>query len=404
MSVFDNIRKLLDKVSTRVELSKDEQDYLLSHKSIKKADLVVDGETYPAWRIIQNNALGPGKGGIRFHPDVSEDEVMSLSFWMSIKNSLVGLPYGGAKGGVKVNPKSLSQKQIEELSREYVRKFHESLGQDKDIPAPDVYTNSQIMAWMLDEFEEIKGHHEPGMITGKPMELGGCAIREDATSRGGLIVLEEFLKRRGKKPHELRIAIQGFGNAGKNIAKMLHDKGYRVLAVSDSKGAICSESLDIEAVIEHKDKTGSVVGFTDAIDDILTQDVDVLVLAALENQITKDNASDIKASYILELANGPITFEADEALTSKGIIVIPDILANAGGVVASYCEWSQSKIGHILSAEAMYEVLHSRMVNAFHSVYEGFQEQKDDGVSMRIAAYAIAIKRILRAARLRGEV
>lgn len=410
MTVFENIKKELEKISSYLGLSDNEKDYLLKPKSIKKVELTLNKNKYLAWRIIHNDVLGPGKGGIRFHPDVSEDEVRSLSFWMSIKTALMELPLGGAKGGIKVNPKELSNKELEKLSREYIKHLHEYIGQDKDIPAPDVYTNSQIMAWMLDEFEKINKRHEPGMITGKPLELGGCQIRADATSKGGLIILEEFLKRFNKKPNELKIAIQGFGNAGMNIAKMLHDKGYNIIALSDSKGAIIFNKIfDIEKVIKHKQTTGNVLGFPDTKKitnkEILELDTDILILAALENQITDKNADKIKARYILELANGPITFEADEILTKKKIIVIPDILANAGGVVASYCEWSQNKSGNIHPKEDMEKVLHNHMTNAFHNVYKIYQEKKnkDSKFNIRTAAYLIAIKRILNAAKLRGE-
>lgn len=410
MSIFENIKKELEKISKYINLSKKEMDYLLSHKSIQKADLSVNGSKYPAWRILHNNVLGPGKGGIRFHPDVSEDEVKALSFWMSIKNSLLNLPYGGAKGGVKVNPQNLSKKELEEISRKYIKAFCDFLGQDKDIPAPDVYTNSQIMAWMLDEFEKLKDRHEPGMITGKPIELGGCQIRNDATSKGGVIALELFLERFKEDSKKQKISIQGFGNAGMNVAKMLHGKGYNISAVSDSRGAIKSDKLDIEALIEYKKETGSVADFNGVEniknEEILETETDILILAALEDQITKKNANNIKAKYILELANGPITFNADEILIKKGIIVIPDIFANAGGVVASYCEWMQNKTGHLNSEETMSEILERKMTESFHSIYELYQEEKnkDSYFNLRTAAYILAIKKILSAAKARGKV
>ncbi len=234
--VFESIQKSLEKVSKFMNLNEKEKNLLLNHENIRRAVLEVDKKKYNAWRIIHNNALGPGKGGIRFHPDVSEDEVKALSFWMSLKTSLLGLPYGGAKGGVKVDVKNMNEKDIEKISREYIRAFHESLGENKDVPAPDVYTNSKIMAWMLDEFEKIKGKHEPAMITGKPVELGGIAMRGDATSKGGLIVLKEFLKKMGNK--NLKIVIQGFGNAGSYIALMLYEEGFKIIGASDSKGGI----------------------------------------------------------------------------------------------------------------------------------------------------------------------
>ncbi|HDI02709.1 MAG TPA: Glu/Leu/Phe/Val dehydrogenase, partial [Candidatus Aenigmarchaeota archaeon] len=245
--VFENVFKTLKKVSKVMKLSEVEMKVLTSFKRIKKEEIVVGGEVYEAWRIVHNDALGPGKGGIRFHPNVSEDEVKSLAFWMSIKNSLAGLPYGGAKGGVKLNPKILTREEIEKISREYIRKFYEVLGEDKDIPAPDVNTNSEIMGWMLDEYEKIKGKHEPAMITGKPLSLGGCKFRQTSTSKGGYIIFKEMLEREEKK--DVTIAVQGFGNAGYNFAKFAFNDGFKVVAVSDSKGGIYDpEGLNIDEV------------------------------------------------------------------------------------------------------------------------------------------------------------
>ncbi len=411
MGIFENIQKELEKTSEFIQMSEEEKTYLLKHKSVQKTEIDLNGKKYPAWRIIHNDVLGPGKGGIRFHPNVSEDEVMSLSFWMSIKNSLAGLPYGGAKGGIKVNPKELSKKELENLSREYIKYFHTFLGQDKDIPAPDVYTTPQIMAWMLDEFEKIEGRHEPGMITGKPIEIGGCKIRGDATSKGGVIILEKFLEKINKKPDELKISIQGFGNVGLNVAKMLHNKEYNIIAISDSKGGIISEKgIDIEAAIKYKKEFRKVLGFVGTKDitneEILESDADILILAALENQITEKNVDKIKAKYILELANGPITFEADETLTKNGVIVLPDILSNSGGVIASYCEWCQNKTGQIHSKEEMEKILNTHMIDAFNNVYELYMEKKGDNpnFNIRTSAYSIAIKKILSAAKLRGRI
>ncbi len=411
MAIFENIKKELKKVSKFMELTENEIDYLLRHKSIQKSEIELADKKYPAWRIIHNNVLGPGKGGIRFHPDVSEDEVKSLSFWMSLKNSLIEIPYGGAKGGIKINPRELGKKEIEIISREYVKAFHEFIGENRDIPAPDVNTDSWVMGIMLDEYEKIKGYHEPGVITGKPIELGGCALRKDSTSKGGKIILKEFLNKIRKKPEEIIIAIQGFGNVGMNVAKMLHDDNFKVVAVSDVKGGIYSkEGLDIEKVIHHNNKTGSVVQFKDSESitnsELLALGVDVLIPAAMENQITKKNVLNIKAKYILELANGPITFDADEILTKKGVIVIPDILANAGGVVVSYCEWCQNKAGHIHPKDEMNCVLNNKMINTFYNIYELYQEGKNKNpeFSMRTAAYIIAIKRIIAAAKARGEI
>jgi len=407
MSIFDNIKRNLEKVSDYLSLTNAEKELLLSHKRITKATLNINGKVYEAWRIIHNDALGPAKGGIRFHPNVCEDEVKSLSFWMSLKTSLAGLPYGGAKGGVKINPKELSEEELEKVSRAYIRAFHEFIGEDKDIPAPDVYTNPKIMGWMLDEFEKIKGRHEPGMITGKPLELGGCVLRGDATSKGGKIILDLFLEEEGKSPEKTNVVIQGFGNAGMNIAKMLHDAGYNVIAVSDSKGGIIDKTgLDIEKVIKTKKETGSVTQYPKAEKisnkELLELETDVLILAALENQITRENAENVKAEVILELANGPVTSEADDILHERGIVVIPDILANAGGVIVSYCEWCQNKTGHIFSKDYMEKILEEKLTQAFRKTYDLYKEQKR--FSMRNAAYAIAIRRILDAEKARGNL
>ena len=404
---FENIIERIENISKLVGIGEKEITILLNFKRITKKELELGGKKYRGFRILHNDSLGPGKGGIRFHPDVSEDEVKSLAFWMSLKNSLVGLPFGGAKGGVSVNPKELTKKEIEKLSRSYIRAFHDILGQDKDIPAPDVYTNSEIMGWMLDEFEKIKGWHEPGMITGKPIELGGCGFRKEATSKGGFIILKEFLKKidKEKDKSKLKIAIQGFGNVGWNIARMLYEKGFKIAAVSDSQGGIFSEEgLDIPEVKKEKEKSGSVVNYKGTKitnKEVLELGADILILAALENQITKENAKNIKAKYILELANGPVTLEADEILHKNRIIVIPDILANAGGVVASYFEWAQNKAGNIFEDCFLEKRFEDIMVGSFNNVYEFSNEKK---ISMRTAGYIIAIKRILEAEKARGNI
>jgi len=407
MDVYDNIKKSLEKVSIFMNLKQEEIDLLLKHKWINHDIIELKGKKFDCWRIVHSNALGPGKGGIRYHENVSLDEVKSLSFWMSLKNSLAGLPYGGGKGGIRFNPKEYSEEELEKISREYIRKFHNYIGQDIDIPAPDVYTNSQIMGWMLDEFEKIKGHHEPGMITGKPIELGGIKIRGDATSKGGLIVLKKFLLQKNIDEKTIRVAIQGFGNAGNNIAKMLCDDGVKVIAVSDSKGGIIEPNgLDIIKIKKLKDEGKSVQDYNAkkiTNEELLELDVDVLVLAALENQITSENCEKIKCKYILELANGPVSADADSILSRRGIIVIPDILANAGGVVVSYFEWCQNKVGNLFEEEFLLRKLEEIMSNSFNKVYELWLENKDK-LDMRQAAYVIAIKRILEAERARGNL
>lgn len=407
--VFHEIEKRIEKVSKLMDLKEKEKDVLMQFASIQKADLNVNGKKYYAFRIIHSNALGPGKGGIRFHPNVNEDEVKSLAFWMSLKNSLVGLPYGGAKGGVRVNPKELNEQEIEELSREFVRAFYKTMGQDKDIPAPDVYTNSKIMGYMLDEFETLINKKEPGFITGKPLSLGGCVLRNDATSKGGFIVLNQLIKKSKLDRDKIKVVIQGFGNAGSYIAKMLFDNNIKVIGVSDSKGGIYNEKgLNIEEVMKIKKETRNVVNYADKSEaekitnkELLKLDTDILILAALENQITKENADNIKAKYILELANGPTTAEADIILNENNVLVVPDILANAGGVTVSYFEWVQNRTGHIFDIDYFEEKLNRIMTNAFNKVFDLANKKE---ISLREAAYILAIQRILEAEKARGHI
>lgn len=400
--VFETIEKRIETIEKILGLSNEEREKLLSFYSIKHKTLQVSGRTYDAWRIQHSNALGPGKGGIRYHPNVCEDEVKSLAFWMSIKNSLLGLPYGGGKGGIQVNPKELNEKELEELSRAYIRAFHDVIGQDIDIPAPDMNTNGKIMAWMLDEFEKIKGRHEPGAITGKPVELGGLVIREPATADGCAIVFDAYLQKTGQRLKT--IAVQGFGNTGMHFARVLYAKEYKIVAVSDSKGGVYDEKgIDITHLIQikkEKDRVGEYGGKKITNEELLMLDVDLLVLAALENQITGDNVSKIRAKTIIELANGPITPEADEALYNRGTTVIPDSLANAGGVVTSYFEWCNNRAGNIFDEEFFSARLKKMMTEAFNQVYKEAQKHKTD---LRTAAYLIGIERILAAEKARGK-
>ncbi|RLF60745.1 MAG: glutamate dehydrogenase, partial [Thermoplasmata archaeon] len=320
-----------------------------------------------------------------------------------MKNSLAGLPYGGAKGGVRINPKNMTKEDLEKVSREYIRAFHEVVGENKDVPAPDVYTNSETMGWMLDEYEKIKGGHEPGMITGKPLALQGCKFRATSTSKGGYIIFKELLSKMDKK--DVTIAVQGFGNAGYNFAKMAYDDGFKVVAVSDSKGGIFDPNgLNITEVKKVKDDTRSVVNYDAkklSNEEIIEMEVDFLVLAALENQVTSENVEKVKASHIIELANGPISSEADDMLFKKGILVVPDTLANSGGVIGSYFEWVQNKTGNIFEESYLEERLEKLMAKNFHKVYD---LHKEKNIDMRTAAYIIAIRRILDAERARGKL
>lgn len=408
MSTFDGIKKRVSEIAKIAGFSKEEVNLLLKHKQVNKTVLKVNGAEMQAWRIIHNNALGPGKGGIRYHPEVSEDEVKSLSFWMSLKNSLAGLPYGGSKGGIKFNPKGKTPKALEAISRAYIDYFYKFIGQDKDVPAPDVYTTSQIMGWMLDEYEKKIGRHEPGVITGKPLELGGLALRSDSTAHGGYIVFCEMVRDRKLAQKNLSIAIQGFGNAGANMMKYLTSGGYKVVAISDSKGGIVKrDGLKYEEVEECKKTSGSVQSYKGAEqisnEGLLELDVDVLVLAALENQITEANADKIKAKCIIELANGPVDLEADKILFEKGIEIVPDILANSGGVVVSYFEWAQNRAGNIFDEKYLEDKLIMMMTDSWNKV-SGLAKEHKGKIDLRTSAYIIAIRRILSAEKYRGNL
>ncbi len=407
MSIYEENRQRLADIQRLENISDAEMLPLLEAVQTNYSELDVNGHKYPAWRIVYNRALGPGKGGIRFHPDVSEDEVKALSFWMALKNSLAGIPYGGGKGGVKFDPKAVSQEELEAISRAYVSAFHEHLGQDKDIPAPDVYTNGQIMSWMLDEFEKKIGRHEPGMITGKPVELGGIAMRGDATAQGGYLVAKEMIDKFLNSRPDITIAIQGFGNAGSFMAEKLSNDGYKIIAVSDSRGGTYSEGgLNISDLTKWKEAGHSLSehasgkAITNA--ELLETKVDILVLAALENQITVENASRVKADFIVELANGPITYEADNILTAANKIVVPDILANSGGVIVSYFEWAQNRTGQILDEDYLKKLLDKKMKDNWGKVYEAYLSH-DKQRTLRQEAYILAVRRILAAERWRGR-
>lgn len=364
-------------------------------------------KNFEGFRVQHNDARGPFKGGIRFSPEVSMDEVMALSMWMTWKTAVVGIPYGGAKGGVIVDTKKLSKDELERLSRGYVRAVHKFIGPNIDVPAPDMYTTPEIMAWMANEYSRIVGENTPASFTGKPIDVGGSLGRGDSTSAGGIYVLEEALKKIGKEKRHIKIAVQGLGNVGANAAKILSLQDCNIMAVSDSKGAIKidnnSQCLRIEQVLEFKEKTGSVVGFpgtkTITNEELLVLDVDVLIPAALENQITIKNAKDIKAKIVLELANGPTTPEADKILNEKGTLVVPDILANAGGVLVSYFEWVQNRMGYYWDEEEVNAKLEKQMIKSFADVWK-IKEKYN--VDMRVAANILALERVVKAMNLRG--
>jgi len=360
---------------------------------------------FKGFRVQYNDARGPTKGGIRFHPQETLDTVKALAAWMTWKTSVVDIPYGGAKGGVICDPKSMSEGEIERLSRGYIRAIGRFIGPEKDIPAPDVYTTPQIMAWMMDEYSKIVGYNAPGVITGKPLEVGGSLGRGDATAKGGMYCLREAAKKIKLDLSKATVAVQGYGNAGQFAHKLVTEMfGAKVVAVSDSKGGIyCEKGLDFEKVLEHKEKTGSVLNFpgTKNItnEELLELKVDVLIPAALENQITGKNADKIKAKIVLELANGPTTPEADEILYKKGILDIPDFLANAGGVTVSYFEWVQNINGYYWTLDEVYQRLDQKMTKAFWDVMDAMEKYK---VEPRTAAYIVAVKRVADAVRIRG--
>ena len=361
---------------------------------------------FDAYRCHYSQMLGPCKGGIRFHPTVSSPEVQALGLWMTIKCALVGLPFGGGKGGITIDPKQLSRMELERLSRAYLRAMADFIGPDKDIPAPDVYTNERIMGWMRDEYEVITGKKQPGVITGKPLSLGGSLGRTEATGRGAFHCTEFLRAKLGKAPDDLSVAVQGFGNAGYNIARLLEKAGYKIVAVSDSKGAIYAEhGLEIESVWEGKQSTRRVTApycegsvcenegheiVTN--EELLELPVDILVPAAMENAITEANVERIRAQWIIEVANGPISPDADRRLFELGKIVVPDVLANAGGVTVSYFEWVQNRSGHPWSLEEVRQRLAEKLENAFERMWQ-YQHQCDN-LSLRSAAYANALENL----------
>ncbi|HEX7009847.1 MAG TPA: Glu/Leu/Phe/Val dehydrogenase [Phycisphaeraceae bacterium] len=358
---------------------------------------------FTGYRVRHDDTLGPAKGGIRFHPDVNLDEVKALAFWMTCKCAVVNIPYGGGKGGVVVNPKELSRMELERLSRGYIQQVADFIGPDTDIPAPDVYTNATIMGWMMDEYSKIKRQRTPAVITGKPIPMGGSLGREDATGRGGYYCVKELERRRGWTPSQVAVAIQGFGNAGRFAASLLHADGYKIVAVSDSRGGVYDPGgLDIPALIEAKLGTGRLpadVGTPLSNQELLALDVTMLIPAALENQITADNVGDIKAQVIVELANGPLTDDADAILHERGVLILPDILANAGGVTVSYFEWVQNRQGDMWELQTVHERLRKIMAREFNAIYDFAQRRRID---MRTAAYAQALNRIGAAVEAQG--
>lgn len=360
-------------------------------------------EVFTGYRAQHNDSVGPTKGGIRFHPNVTLEEVKALSIWMSIKCGIFNLPYGGGKGGIICDPRQMSLRELESLARGYVRAISQIVGPAKDIPAPDVYTNAQIMAWMYDEYNRIREFDSPNFITGKPLVLGGSAGREKATALGVCVAAREAAKTRNLSLKDARVIVQGFGNVGSNVALILHQMGAKVIGISDAGGAVYDEKgLEIPDLIDKKDSFGMVTPiFKNTIknEELLVKPCDILIPSALENQLTESNAHDIQATIIVEAANGPTTPKANDILTERGILIVPDVLANAGGVTVSYFEWVQNNQGYYWSEEEVNDKLEQMMIKATQNILETAQNRK---VSTRIAAYMIGLRRFAEAMSFRG--
>lgn len=409
-SLFADASQRLELALKYVSISQDAIEHLKYPKASLRVSIPVrmdDGslKIFQGFRVRYDDTRGPTKGGVRYHPGVSMDEVQSLAFWMTFKCAVLNLPFGGAKGGITVNPKALSKLELERLSRGYIDAIADFIGPDVDIPAPDVYTNEMIMGWMMDQYSIIRRQLTPAIVTGKPLALGGSAGRNKATATGAFFVIENILAKVNKSPQETTVAIQGFGKVGGTLAELLCKAGYKVVAVSDSQGAIyAKKGLDIPSVRRYKDASkgmqavyceGTVCSIVEhevlSNDQLLALDVDILIPAALENQITEKNAGDIKARFVFEVANGPTTSAADRILESKGIRVFPDILANAGGVTVSYFEWVQNRSGLYWTEEDVNRRLRSKMVEETEKIWAISQKY---GISMRTAAYVHGLNRI----------
>lgn len=370
------------------------------------------------YRVLYNDARGPGKGGIRFHPEVSLEEVKILSFLMALKSAVVNIPLGGAKGGVQVDPRELSKRELERLARGFIRQAYPFIGERVDIPAPDVNTNAQVMAWMVDEYATLHGSFVPGIITGKPLNLGGSEGREEATSLGGALVLRTYLEEIGKDLAGTTVAVQGFGNVGFHIARILHDWGAKVVAVSNSKQAVYDQKgLPVDSFVDGGQpasgqptrQTGgrpiipTTAGFqTISNDELLALNVDVLIPAALSHQITKENASEVQAEVILELANDPVSTKADAVLKERNVVVIPDIIANAGGVMVSYFEWIQNSSNEYWSVDRVHSELEERIVRAFREVLAACSS--GEYYELRAKSYQLALERVIEAEVARGRL
>ncbi|NEP15842.1 MAG: Glu/Leu/Phe/Val dehydrogenase [Leptolyngbya sp. SIO4C1] len=416
--LLTDANRRLERALKYVNISDDASERLKFPKTSLKVSIPVRMDNgslrvFEGYRVHYDDTRGPTKGGIRYHPNVNMDEVQSLAFWMTFKCAALNLPFGGAKGGITLNPKELSKFELERLSRGYIDAIANFIGPDKDIPAPDVYTNPMIMGWMMDQYSIINRQRSPAVITGKPIGMGGSLGRETATGTGAFYVLQAMMRRFDQPPQNTTVAVQGFGNAGSAVARLLFDAGYKIVAVSDSQGGVYApQGLDIPSVQHFKDTTRCVqaVYCRDSVCDLvehdkitnaelLALDVDILIPAALENQITAENASDVRARYIFEVANGPITADADLILENQDIYVFPDILVNAGGVTVSYFEWVQNRSGLYWSLDEIHQRLQTQIVAEAEKIWAIAQER---GVPLRTAAYIHALDRLSEALNARG--
>jgi len=409
LNPFEIAKQQFDRAADLLELDESTRQVLKNAKRqlIVSIPVKMDGgdvKVFEGYRVQHNIARGPAKGGIRFHPRVTLDEVKALASWMTWKCATVGIPYGGGKGGVICDPKSMSQNELERLTRRYAFEIAPIIGPDRDIPAPDVYTDDQTMAWIMDTISMIRGHTELGVVTGKPVALGGSQGRAEATARGCLYALREACRVKSVPLNGARVVVHGFGNAGANIARMVAEDGAKVIAIADSRGAIYNEQgIDVQATLRHKAETAAVQGAPNtsemARDDVLELECDILLPAALENSITLANIERVRTKIIAELANGPTTPGADRVLAERGVLLVPDILANAGGVTVSYYEWVQDLYSYFWSESQVNEALEKAMRTAFENVYATATQYKTD---MRTGAYILAIGRVAEATRVRG--
>lgn len=427
--IFADAIKRLDAAAEYTSIDEEALLRLRTPKSVLEVAIPVrmdDGslQVFHGYRVRHDDTRGPTKGGIRFHPNVHAGEVKALAFWMTCKCAVVGIPFGGGKGGVIVDPKQLSRLELERLSRGFIQQIADFIGPETDVPAPDVYTNAMIMGWMMDEYSKIRRRRTPAVITGKPIPLGGSLGREDATGRGAYYCIKELERIHTWIPGDVRVAVQGFGNAGQHVSRLLHNDGYRIVAISDSQGGILRpEGINIPAAIERKNSGSGVYskrsvcacpicggtecncktddassGTPITNEELLELDVELLIPAALEDQITEQNADRIKASVIVEIANGPITFDADQVLNPR-TLVVPDILGNAGGVTVSYFEWVQNRAGYYWTEEEVQARLQAFMAREFNEVHE---LMTNHGIDMRTAAYVKALNRINEAIESQG--